>query len=941
MNNSGNNNQGEIKKRKISYVAVLAIVALEFVFLSLYFTYTTSKEEGLFNDFLEKNQKPSMSDNDQLVLEKSVYYIGIGNTARINVIKSIDNNIMWYSSKTNIVSVDNSGNVVGLKSGIATVYARDIYDNYVGVTVRVVDLKSTTIEQAQRDDVNKGLISSDNPKATIATNKADMELITPQVINQKTYSPELNSKIINVRMSNRYQLIINNIPSNVKVEWSSSDSSIATVKNGLVEGVKKGSATINAKLSNGKTLTATVNVARLDAAVDVKAITLKSSENYLKVGSTIVISSAITPSNATDMQINWSSSNNNIATVDQGGVVKGISKGTVKITAKTENGISSSIQITVKESVSISCKNSVFSGQNQSIATCNGGTVINASKKIVGSYQIGCLPDSLHYWYSNKTCRINALDINKVNLPKIADQNYTTREVKPDLAMSINNYKLVNGTDYTATYTNNLNSGTASVSITGTNSFTGTRSTTFKIKNNCADISKKIKFISGKAKIDSCLTDYVYRVLDASTNKERLYAFQGISVTDNYYYISGVPRNSTESSEYKALDSSTKEAYLKNMSSGNIRRVSKTDTSNNVLTLVNHSAHNQYFDVYKDGSKDKLVLEQGTKLSCGSDYCRAAFVGLGIGEFKVTNSYNDELIPTHSYYINNSTNKLDVVKYSDYSSKANYYKKVKQIENSSNYSTYDFAVDNENDAIALKSGNTIKIYKFSSFKSGNLTKHSRYVSSFNVPSKGSDVGGLQGMELGGGYLYLVYGSSYEFSNPLSNVVVRRFKLSNGAEDTKNKLRINLANYLSAKSIGDKLVTKNESEGVSYYNGNIYLGIQYYRNGGARVEILKLSYPGWQEIEENGKWNWYYISSSTGQRLTDWQKISYNGKDEWFYLLPSNGAMVTGWKKINYKGKDSWFYFESSGVMVRNTCKTIKSKEYCFNSSGVCIKGDDC
>ena len=60
--------------------------------------------------------------------------------------------------------------------------------------------------------------------------------------------------------------------------------------------------------------------------------------------------------------------------------------------------------------------------------------------------------------------------------------------------------------------------------------------------------------------------------------------------------------------------------------------------------------------------------------------------------------------------------------------------------------------------------------------------------------------------------------------------------------------------------------------------------------------------------------------------TGWQQIS--GK--WYYFN-SSGVMQTGWLHYNSK----WYYFDSDGAMLANTSRTIGSKEYHFDSSGVC------
>lgn len=71
--------------------------------------------------------------------------------------------------------------------------------------------------------------------------------------------------------------------------------------------------------------------------VEVTSITLDKSEVTIKKGSSYTLTATITPNNATNKLIKWSSSNNNVATVSNGKVTA-ISEGTATITATTVDG---------------------------------------------------------------------------------------------------------------------------------------------------------------------------------------------------------------------------------------------------------------------------------------------------------------------------------------------------------------------------------------------------------------------------------------------------------------------------------------------------------------------------------------------------------------------------------------------------------------------------
>lgn len=70
---------------------------------------------------------------------------------------------------------------------------------------------------------------------------------------------------------------------------------------------------------------------------------------------------------------------------------------------------------------------------------------------------------------------------NTISVGSISSQVYTGSAITPDVTVTCNGGVLEKGTDYTVTYTNNTNVGTATVKITGKGSYTGTLTTTFKI----------------------------------------------------------------------------------------------------------------------------------------------------------------------------------------------------------------------------------------------------------------------------------------------------------------------------------------------------------------------------------------------------------------------------------------------------------------------------
>ena len=137
---------------------------------------------------------------------------------------------------------------------------------------------------------------------------------------------------------------------NKKVTWSSSDESVATVSSkGEVTAVAEGKATITVTTQDGGlTATCTVNVAP-KPLVNVTGIELSKTTLTLNVGASATLKATVTPEDATNKNVTWTSSDAAIASVDEGGVVKALAEGLATITATTvDGGFAATCALTVK-----------------------------------------------------------------------------------------------------------------------------------------------------------------------------------------------------------------------------------------------------------------------------------------------------------------------------------------------------------------------------------------------------------------------------------------------------------------------------------------------------------------------------------------------------------------------------------------------------------------
>lgn len=134
---------------------------------------------------------------------------------------------------------------------------------------------------------------------------------------------------------------------NQKVIWKSSDTNVATVKDGKVTCTGYGTAIITATSEEGEYI-ATCNVTATKRIVLPSSITLDRNEATIKVGEATTLKANVLPADADDKTIVWSSENSDIASVTNDGVVTGHKAGTTKIIVTTNaNGLKDECIITV------------------------------------------------------------------------------------------------------------------------------------------------------------------------------------------------------------------------------------------------------------------------------------------------------------------------------------------------------------------------------------------------------------------------------------------------------------------------------------------------------------------------------------------------------------------------------------------------------------------
>ena len=154
--------------------------------------------------------------------------------------------------------------------------------------------------------------------------------------------------------------------SNISFDFASSDEEVATVdKDGKVKVLKAGECDITTTLmQDGEKVTE--KTTHVKAFYEVESITLDSNEGKLTVGNSHTIKATVAPEEvAAETTIEWSSSNEKVATVDSNGKVTAVSSGNATITA-TAGEESANYEVTVEQPKKVTTSNKTYTKNGSS-----------------------------------------------------------------------------------------------------------------------------------------------------------------------------------------------------------------------------------------------------------------------------------------------------------------------------------------------------------------------------------------------------------------------------------------------------------------------------------------------------------------------------------------------------------------------------------------------
>jgi uncharacterized protein YjdB len=309
-------------------------------------------------------------------------------TASVSPSNATNKSIIWSSSNSNVASVNSNGLVSGLAVGSATITARTQDGNFTATSSITVTQNTTSLSIASFVLINAG-------------NNTEIETLTngTQLLSSNVGGLSLNVKVNTNPTTVGSVFISLTGPLNASRTENGAPYALFGDNNGIYKGgtLPNGNYTLSAIPYSGSNRTGTVGPTSTiqfsiitSTIIAVTGITVTPSTASIEVGGTQLLTSTVSPSNATNKSVMWSTSNSSVATVNSSGLVTAMAAGSATITARTQDGsFTASSNITVNpiiSNLSISGFILINSANNSEIQPIVNGTQFLSSQ--VGSLSL-------------------------------------------------------------------------------------------------------------------------------------------------------------------------------------------------------------------------------------------------------------------------------------------------------------------------------------------------------------------------------------------------------------------------------------------------------------------------------------------------------------------------------------------------------------------------
>ncbi len=258
-------------------------------------------------------------DVEDVIIPEESIELEIGGNDKIEVTVTPDNatnkEVTYESSDENVVKVDENGNLEAVGEGTATITVTSKDDptkkDTITVTVKkpVIDVEDVIIPE---ESIELEIGGKDKIEVTVAPDNATNKEVTYESSNENV----------------------------VKVD-----------ENGNIEAVGEGTATITVTSKDDPTKKDTITVTVKKPVIDVENIDIPKDGIDLLVGDKNKVPVTVTPDNATNKEVTYESSDENVVKVDENGIIEAVGEGTatITVTSKDDPTKKDTITVTVKK----------------------------------------------------------------------------------------------------------------------------------------------------------------------------------------------------------------------------------------------------------------------------------------------------------------------------------------------------------------------------------------------------------------------------------------------------------------------------------------------------------------------------------------------------------------------------------------------------------------
>lgn len=277
-----------------------------------------------------------------------VFYDGIGSEQDLGLFTPANQCIVgtWYKSKSESVTFYEDGTTDYNEYGDEWIGGKYEFFPFQGNLVIYSNTRNRCLLLHVANLTKESMImgrTGASDKFYVYTRTQPEQLVTDIMLNETSIT--LNPDEIKTLTA----IVLPEDADNPTVTWESSNEAVAEVnKNGRIIANDEGTCTITCRATNGSGVYAECHVTVV-RTVSITNITLnKTSLSFsLPSNNTQTLTATIQPSNATNKNVTWSSSNTSVATVDQAGKVTAVGSGTCTITATAADGSGVKAECTV------------------------------------------------------------------------------------------------------------------------------------------------------------------------------------------------------------------------------------------------------------------------------------------------------------------------------------------------------------------------------------------------------------------------------------------------------------------------------------------------------------------------------------------------------------------------------------------------------------------